>query len=259
MTVSTTLKTLGFAALAGASSYTLAADFSFDRPGAGFGTGIAPVGQLAWEQGLPSAAYLESADANGQKTKSLTLNGDMLLRTGLAKDLELQLGWQGPSWSKTKTGGRSAEQDGLGDVSIGLKKAVNLDDDKLSMALLAEAVLATGNDGFSNGDDIYSLSSAVSYDYSELLATSITMRYEAQNSNWAVSAIPAIEYKIAGKLSGYSEFVFRKAESADRQYALGSGLIYAVNQRMQLDAGIALDLNGKNKSYQSGLGISYLF
>ena len=148
---------------------------------------------------------------------------------------------------------------GLGDVSIGLKKAVNLDDDKLSMALLAEAVLATGNDGFSNGDDIYSLSSAVSYDYSELLATSITMRYEAQNSNWAVSAIPAIEYKIAGKLSGYSEFVFRKAESADREYALGSGLIYAVNQRMQLDAGIALDLNGKNKSYQSGLGISYLF
>jgi len=237
----------------------LAADFSFDRPGAGFGTGIAPVGQLAWEQGLPSAAYLESADANGQKSKSLTLNGDMLLRTGLAKDLELQLGWQGPSWSKTKTGGRSEEQDGLGDVSIGLKKAVNLDDDKLTMALLAEAILATGNDGFSNGDDIYSLSSAVSYDYSELLTTSITMRYEAQNSNWAVSAIPAIEYKIAGKLSGYSEFVFRKAESADREYALGSGLIYAVNQRMQLDAGIALDLNGKNKSYQSGLGISYLF
>ena len=259
MTVSTTLKTLGFAALAGASSYALAADFSFDRPGAGFGTGIAPVGQLAWEQGLPSAAYLESADANGQKTKSLTLNGDMLLRTGLAKDLELQLGWQGPSWSKTKTGGRSAEQDGLGDVSIGLKKAVNLDDDRLTMALLAEAILATGNDGFSNGDDIYSLSSAVSYNYSELLTTSITMRYEAQNSNWAVSAIPAIEYKIAGKLSGYSEFIFRKAESADKEYALGSGLIYAVNERTQLDAGIALDLNGKNKSYQSGLGISYLF
>jgi hypothetical protein len=32
---------------------TFAAEFSFDRPGAGIGTGITPVGQLAWEQGLP--------------------------------------------------------------------------------------------------------------------------------------------------------------------------------------------------------------
>ncbi len=44
---------------------------------------------------------------------------------------------------------------------------------------------------FSNEDDIYSLTSAVAYDYSDLIRTSITMRYEAQNSNWAVTAIPA--------------------------------------------------------------------
>ena len=254
------IKTFAFAALAGAStSYSMAAEFSFDRPGAGFGTGITPVGRLAWEQGLPSAAYQESTDAAGLKSKNLTLNGDMLLRTGLAQGLELQLGWQGPAWSKTKAGGRSMEEDGLGDVSIGLKKAIDLDDEQLSMAILAEAVLATGNDGFSNEDDIYSLSSAVAYNYSDLLQTSITMRYEVQNSDWAVSAIPTIEYKIAGKLSGYSEFVFRKAESEDQQYSLGTGLMYAVNERMQLDASVGVDLNGKDKGYQSGLGVSYLF
>ncbi len=257
--ISKTITAFAFAALAGASTYGLAADFSFDRPGTGFGTGITPVGQLAWEQGLPSASYQESTDANGQKTKQVTLNGDMLLRTGLAKDLELQLGWQGPSWSKTKTGGRNVEEDGLGDVSIGLKKAIDLDDDQLSMAILAEAVIATGNEGFSNEDDIYSLSSAVSYAYSDLLNTSITMRYEVQDGNWAVSAIPTLGYQISGKLSGYSEFIFRKAESEEKEYALGTGLIYAVNDRMQLDAGIGVDLNGKDKGYQSGLGVSYLF
>ena len=94
----TTIKTFAFAALTTVSTYSLAADFSFDRPGTGFGTGITPVGQLAWEQGLPSLNYQESTDAAGQKVKSTALNGDMLLRTGLAKDLELQLGWQGPSW-----------------------------------------------------------------------------------------------------------------------------------------------------------------
>lgn len=244
--------------LAGFSLNTMAADFSFDRPGAGMGTGITPVGQLAWEQGLPSASYNEST-VDGEKQKTVTLNGDMLFRTGLAKDLELQLGWQGPAWTQVKRAGQTVEEDGLGDVSIGLKKAIDLDDDKLTMAILAEAIIATGNDGFSNHDDIYSLSSAVAYELSDLISTSITMRYEAQNSDWAVSAVPTIEYKIADKWSGFSELVYRKAESQDYEYALGSGVIYALNDRVQMDASIGIDLNGPDKSYQSGLGVSFLF
>ena len=252
------VKIVGFIVAAGFSMNTMAAEFSFDRPGTGFGTGITPVGQLAWEQGLPSVSYNEST-VEGEKQKTVTLNADMLLRTGLAKDLELQLGWQGPAWTKVKRAGQSVEEDGLGDVSIGLKKAIDLDDDKLSMAILAEAILATGNDGFSNHDDIYSLSSAVAYAASDLITTSITMRYEAQNSNWAVTAVPTIEYKIADKWSGFSELVYRKAESEDYEYSLGSGVIYALNDRVQMDASVGVDLNGKDKSYQSGLGVSFLF
>ena len=252
------VKIVGFIVAAGFSMNTMAAEFSFDRPGTGFGTGITPVGQLAWEQGLPSVSYNEST-VEGEKQKTVTLNADMLLRTGLAKDLELQLGWQGPAWTKVKRAGQSVEEDGLGDVSIGVKKAIDLDDDKLSMAILAEAILATGNDGFSNHDDIYSLSSAVAYAASDLITTSITMRYEAQNSNWAVTAVPTIEYKIADKWSGFSEFVYRKAESEHYEYSLGSGVIYALNNRVQMDASVGVDLNGRDKSYQSGLGVSFLF
>lgn len=243
---------------AGFSMNTMAAEFSFDRPGTGFGTGITPVGQLAWEQGLPSVSYNEST-VEGEKQKTVTLNADMLLRTGLAKDLELQLGWQGPAWTKVKRAGQSVEEDGLGDVSIGLKKTIDLDDEKLSMAILAEAILATGNENFSKHDDIYSLSSAVAYAASDLITTSITMRYEAQNSNWAVTAVPTIEYKIADKWSGFSELVYRKVESEDYEYSLGSGVIYALNDRVQMDASVGVDLNGKDKSYQSGLGVSFLF
>ncbi|MFW2778418.1 transporter, partial [Acinetobacter baumannii] len=101
--------------------------------------------------------------------------------------------------------------------------------------------------------------SAVAYKYNDLLDTSITMRYEVQNSNWAVTAIPTINYKIAGKLSGYSEFVYRKAESQDYQYGLGTGLVYAVNNRTQLDANIGVDLEGQDKSYKGGLGMAFLF
>lgn len=251
-------QTLSVVAVSMLASSAFAADFSFDRPGAGMGTGITPVGKLAWEQSLPSVSYQEG-NVDGVKDKTLTLNGDMFLRTGLADGLELQLGWQGPVWQQYKRAGMKKETNGLGDVSIGLKKAIDLKDDRLSMALLAEAIIATGNDEFTNHDDIYSLTSAVAYEFSDLIGTSITMRYEAQNSDWAVTAIPTIDYKIAGKLSGYSEFVYRKAESQDYEYGLGTGLIYALNNRTQLDASIGVDLNGDQKSYNGGLGVSVLF
>ncbi|KOA13131.1 hypothetical protein CTY56_00470, partial [Acinetobacter baumannii] len=54
-----TFQILTFALTAVAAGSTFAAEFSFDRPGSGFGTGITPVGKLAWEQGLPSATYTE--------------------------------------------------------------------------------------------------------------------------------------------------------------------------------------------------------
>ncbi len=252
------LNALTFVAALMLASTTFAAEFSFDRPGAGIGTGITPVGQLAWEQGLPTVSYQEQ-NIEGVKDKTLTLNGDMLLRTGLANGLELQLGWQGPVWQQHKRAGFKTETDGLGDVSIGLKKAIDLKDDRLSMAVLAEAIIATGNDEFTAHDDIYSLTSAVAYEFSDLIGTSITMRYEAQNSNWAVTAIPTIDYKIAGKLSGYSEFIYRKAESQDYQYGLGTGLVYAINDRAQLDASVGVDLDGDVRSYNGGLGVSVLF
>ncbi len=91
----TTLKTLGLIALAGCSAQLFAADFEFDRPGEGLSTGITPVGNVAWEQGLPTARYSKSGDQT-----ETTLSADMLLRTGLSDDLELRLGWAGPTWTQ---------------------------------------------------------------------------------------------------------------------------------------------------------------
>ena len=74
------LNALTFVAASMLASTTFAAEFSFDRPGAGIGTGITPVGQVAWEQGLPTVSYQEQ-NIEGVKDKTLTLNGDMLFTT----------------------------------------------------------------------------------------------------------------------------------------------------------------------------------
>lgn len=254
----TRLKQLSALALAALSVNTMAAEFSFDRPGAGFGTGITPVGRLAWEQALPSASYVETT-VDGEKEKTLSLNADMLLRTGIAKNTELQLGWQGPAWTKTKYKGQSVEDDGLGDVTVGIKHHVDLQDEKLSLAVLAQALIATGNKNFTEDKDIYTLASAIDYQYNDLVTTSLSMFYEVQDKDWSITAVPTIGYEIKDNLSGYSELVYRKKESLDNEYALGTGLIYALNDRTQFDASVGVDLNGQDRSYTAGFGISFLF
>ena len=253
-----TLQKLTLLLASTASMGSFAAEFSFDRPGTGFGTGITPVGRLAWEQSLPTASYNETV-VDGAKARTVTLNGDMLLRTGLSPSLELQLGWDGPGWSKTSYQGRHHEDHGLGDVSIGLKKAVDLDDPKLAMAVLAQAKIATGNDGFTEEKDIYTLGSSLEYQYNDLLNTSMSMFYEVQDGKWAVTAVPTLSYQLTDKWSGFSEFVYRKQESNPYEYSLGSGVIYALNDRTQLDASIGFKLDGDDREYSAGLGIAYLF
>lgn len=237
----------------------MASDFAFDRPGTSFSTSITPVGQLAWEQGLPSASYVESKDSNGIKSKVLSLNANTLLRTGLAKNTELQLGFTGPSWAQIKSEGQTLEDDGLGDVTVGLKQRIDLDDDKLKLAVLAQALIATGNDGFTEDEDIYTLGSSVEYQYNDLVNTGLSMFYAVQDGEWSITAVPTLNYEISGKLSGYSELVYSKKESQHNEYALGTGLIYALNDRAQFDASVGVDLDGDDRSYKAGLGVSYLF
>lgn len=232
--------------------------FEFDRPGEGMGTSITPVGQVAWEQGLPNAQYQEYK-VNGQQVRSTQLNADVLLRTGLTDNLEVQLGWDGPMWSQTKLNGQRFEDNGLGDMSIALKHAFDLDDEKLSFAIMAKALLATGQSGFSEEEDIYSLASAVSYELDDILTTSITMQYAWQDGDWTAAAIPALSYRLSERWSGFSEWIYRKTEGQDYQSRLGSGVLYAWNERVQLDASVGFDIDRGPKGYSTGLGFSMLF
>lgn len=250
-------KTLLALVVLGMSSASFAVEF--ERPGTGFSTSTIPVGKLAWEQSLANAHYFEDQNEQGQTVKHTLVYADTLLRTGLSDDVELQLGWQGPAWSKTKIAGQSSEQDGLGDVSIAVKKSIDLDDDKLSMAVLAQAVIATGNASFSVQDDIYTLASSINYAYSEGLTTGLSMFYSVQDGQWRATAVPNLNYALNDKWAGYSELVYSKAESEDYEYGLGSGVMYQVNSRLQLDAGVGVGLNGTADRYQASLGFAYAF
>lgn len=250
-------KTLLAAVVVASSSSALAYEFSFDRPGIGFGTGITPVGKLAWEQGLPTFSYAEHK-GNSQ----LTLNADTVLRTGLMKGLELQVGWNGHTWTKTKENGVESEVDGSGDMSVAIKKAFDLKDDKLAWAVMAQANLATGSDAFTADKDTYTLGSTLEYAYDENVSTDITMNYsiDEDGKQSTIQVLPYIGYKITDKLSGYGEFAYTKTEGEKAAKSLGTGLVYSISDRAQFDVSVDVGLNGEEqRHYTGGLGVSYLF
>lgn len=232
--------------------------FGFDRPGAGLGTDIVPKGHLAWEQSLPSASY-DDYSVDGEKHSVLTVQGDMLARIGLGSDVEFRVGWDGPIWQKEKLGANSTETHGVGDVTLGIKKAINTHDDAFKWALLAQVNLANGDDEFTVDKEIYTLGSAISYQFNDSVSTGMTMYYDYQDGDLAWSAIPSLQYKIVGNLSGFSEYVYRKQESQHKESILNNGLIWSVKDNLQLDASIGYSFNRENPRLNAGLGVAYLF
>ena len=240
------------------SQMALAESFSFDRPGAGLGTAIVPKGHVAWEQSLPTATYDERR-VDGVDQSQLTLQGDALFRIGVADDVELRVGWDGPIWQRNKDGANDTEIDGTGDVIIGVKKAIETNDENFTWAVLAEANLANGDDEFTAEEEIYTVASAIGYNYSDDVSTGITMIYDYQDGDLAWSAIPSVGYSFSENVSGFSEYVYRKQESQHYESMINTGVMWMVNDRFQLDAMIGYSFNQQNPRFTAGLGFGYLF
>lgn len=236
-----------------------AEQISFDRPSTGVRAVTAPVGMLIWEQALPSARYNETFE-NGQTTRDLTLQSDLLLRTGLAKNLELQLSWDGLIWQQQRRGGQRTEQHGLGDVGIGLKKQIELEDERVKWALLAEAKFNTGEAEFREDHDHFALGSVFEYQMHPEVALSMYTLYQIDDAgHLAATVVPTMHYQIQGAWSGFSEYVFRKQESEKSEGSLNTGIMYRVNPRTQLDASVGFGLKGDVPDYTAGLGLSMAF
>ena len=249
--------TLGMA-FALSSSVLMANPFEADRMTQGFSTSIVPKGQLAWEQALPTATYDEER-VNGVKQQVTTVQGDTLLRLGIGHGTELRLGWDGPIWQQYKNGAVKTEVDGVGDLQLGVKKSIDLPDEKLTWALLAQVHLATGDDEFTTDEEIYTLASALQYQFDENLVTGLTMSYDYQDGDLAVTAVPSLRYPISANVSGITEYVFRKAEHQHYESSIHTGVFWSITDKLQADATLGYGLNKQVPDFNLGLGLAYLF
>lgn len=240
------------------SSLGFAAPFGFDRPGEGMGTAVVPKARLAWEQSLPSASYDEFYE-NGTKNSVLSLQSDVLLRLGVGADTELRLGWDGAVWERHKQAGIATENDGVGDVSVGIKRAINTHDEDFSWAVLAQVNLANGDDDFTVEKKIYTLGSAVDYQWNDVISTNMSMYYDWQDGDLAWSAIPGLQYQISDNVSGFAEYIYRKQESQKSESVVNNGVLWSISDRLQADVSIGYSFTEAQPKYLAGMGITYLF
>ncbi|RYZ99632.1 MAG: transporter [Moraxellaceae bacterium] len=251
----TMLAALGLSTLAQADD---ALEPGFDRPSIGFSTNIMPVASVAWEQGLPDFSLSKSKVA-GQHVRQTSYQADTLIRTGLTPQLELQLGWDGPSWSRTSGAGQSQQQSGYGDTSVGIKALLPLASQTWSLALLAATSLITGDAEFGDDKRTVSLGSTANYAFNDQYSAALYAnvdRYDAENS-WAVS--PSFSAALSPNTSGFVEYGYRKDNGESQQSVLGGGLTWMVHPRVQLDVSADFGLNAAAPEVQGGFGVSVMF
>lgn len=160
----------------------------FDRPGIGFSTNMMPVGRVAWEQGLPDFS-LSKSKVDGQQVKQSSYQADALIRTGLTPQLELQLGWDGPSWSRVSGAGQSQHESGYGDSSVAFKALLPLSSQAWSLAVLAATSLNTGDAAFGDDERTVSLGSTANYAFNDQYSAALYAnvdRYDGR-SGWTIS------------------------------------------------------------------------
>lgn len=228
---------------------------AFDRPGLGFGTDTVPRGALAVELGLPT--WERDRDREGVRSRALA--GDVLLRTGLSDQLELQLAttpWQRQS---VRSADRPTErQQGSGDTQLALKWAGPGSTDRTAWALLASAVVARGNADFSDGRQ-YALAVSVEQALSERWSAALYASHERGDGQRSTTWSPSLSVAASERLSLFVEAGLTHARGAPDQRVAGAGVTWMLRPRVQLDASFDAGLDADSPDLQVGTGLAVYF
>lgn len=223
---------------------------SFDRPGIGFSTSTLPAGTLVWEQGLPSISQTRQ-----DGVRSRELSADSLVRIGLARGLELQLGNSPWVRQDVRAGGVRQRSEGAGDSHLSLKFAPALASDHTTLALMATTTRPTGNAAV-RGEASHDIGITVerSLGDSQSLALYLDGSWGDGGTGWLFS--PSFNLDLNDRTAMYVEAGI--GTGSQHMRALGTGITWMASPRVQLDASVLRGLDTATPDWQGGLGIAFL-
>ena len=223
-----------------------------DRPSFGDATVTVPAGWTLLESG-----YRYSRDG-GESVH----NGPVLqLRSGLARNLELRLGWDGYVHA-------SDDRQGAGNTRAGLKlQALREHGLVPSVVVIPELVLPTGDDDVAADEVEPEVRVAWGHSLTSSTAISgnfnVAARADSNSSRHLLeyAASLATGFALSRTVSGYIEYfgIFRESGLGRDTHSINSGLAYLLSNRLQLDVFAGAGLNAAAENMFAGVGLSGLW
>jgi hypothetical protein len=212
---------------------------------------------------------LDKRNGEGETTHALSV-APVLFKAGLLNNVDVQFGLEPYTLVRVKD--RAADDSdsfsGFGDTLIRLK--VNLlgnDSGDVAFALMPYVKLPTASDELGNDDVEYGLIAplalALPGEFSLSLMGELDIVRDPDDERYTLDLVHTVSigHALIGELNGYIEYAgFANLNGADdyRGY-LDAGVTYALNQDVQLDAGVRLGLTRAADDLGVFAGVSFRF
>jgi len=245
-------------------------ELSTDRPDLTESPYTVDAGHFQIEMDLVSFTYDRyNPDRDNVRTNDWAF-GTMNFKLGISNNVDFQL--VVPTYQRSRsheyTSGAVSRSEGFGDLTFRTK--INLwgnDGGNTAMALMPFVKFPTASDGLGNdeyeGGLIIPFGISLPNEWNLGLMAEIDWIGDADGSGHHAEVITSIttSHAIVGDLSGYVEFynLLSEDKGADWVASIGGGFTYAVNDNLQLDAGVNIGLTRAADDWNPFVGVSWRF
>lgn len=240
-------------------------DLCTDRPGLGTPACTVEPGRVLVESSL---ADWTMSKGGGDRSDAI-LFGDTLVRVGVGKQLELQVGWTPLVYSRERTGTMVDRATRAGDVTLGTKlNFAGPDGNGFSAGMQVQATLPVGRAPIGAGDWGLSVILPVSYDLSDALQLQASPEIDAavdedgDGRHTAYGGTLGLNISISDPITVTLEAqAIRDRDPAGHstQAFGGLSLTYQTSDDFQFDLGTNLGLNRASDDFELYAGISRRF
>ncbi|QDZ07952.1 transporter [Sphingomonas panacisoli] len=240
-------------------------DYCPARPGLGSPACTIDSGRVSVETSLTDWTLDKQP---GDRTDTILI-GDTLVRIGLTKTLEAQIGWTPVGFVRERQGGSVDRATRTGDVTLGLKaNLANPDGSGLSFAVQPFVTLPAGRTPVGAGDWGAGVVVPVTYDLSKTVNVQFVPEIDAavngdgRGRHFAASAVVGLGIALNDKLTVELEGqALRDADPMGKTWQDSAALSFAykVNDDLQLDIGGIAGLNRDAPDLELLAGVSRRF
>lgn len=238
-----------------------------DRPGIGTPACTVPQGRLSVEAGIADWTL----DRDQEERQDVIAAADILVRYGIADHAEVQLGWSGLGWSRTRERetGNVDHRSGSGDVTLALRRnLVNPDGSGLSLAVMPYLSVPVGRQPLGAGDWGGGMRVPLSYELSDKWSLVTTAQVEAavdedgDGRHLAFGEVVGAAVKIGQSVTATAEYQITKDRDPQGHtlaHLSGLSLGWQPADNLQFDAGANVGLDRDAPDVEAYFGVSRRF